>query len=135
MNRVKIGLMFCVLVFSVAVSGCGTAGGSAVATGEDADPTGKAVVADHVKTTEPAEETEKGELCNNDADCVPAQCCHPRTCVSKDHAPDCAGAMCTLDCRGGTMDCGGGGCVCVDGQCSVKMNPPKIPGGGDLKPE
>lgn len=57
--------------------------------------------------------------CTSDEDCVPAQCCHPTSCVSRDQAPDCSGIFCTEDCRGGTMDCGCGYCGCIDGRCEV----------------
>ena len=57
--------------------------------------------------------------CQSDEDCVPAQCCHPTSCISKDRAPDCSGIACTEECRGGTMDCGCGHCECVDGKCQV----------------
>jgi hypothetical protein len=41
-------------------------------------------------------------------------------CVSKDKAPSCKDAVCTLDCKYGTMDCGGG-CVCKDGKCGANV--------------
>ena len=66
--------------------------------------------------------------CETDEDCVPAECCHPKTCVNKGAKPNCEGMMCTMVCRGGTMDCGGGKCVCQDGKCAAKMNPPRVPG-------
>jgi hypothetical protein len=59
--------------------------------------------------------------CTEDSDCVPAQCCHAHACVARDNAPDCADAMCTMECRGGTIDCGGG-CVCMDGRCAARLN-------------
>jgi hypothetical protein len=65
--------------------------------------------------------------CAVDADCVPAECCHPKTCVHKDAAPDCRDMMCTMDCRGGTMDCGGGRCLCDGGECRAEIFPPKKP--------
>jgi hypothetical protein len=58
--------------------------------------------------------------CTSDDDCVKASCCHATTCVARADAPDCAGAMCTADCRGGTMDCNGG-CLCQAGKCAAKI--------------
>jgi hypothetical protein len=68
-----------------------------------------------------------GGACTSDADCVPAECCHAKTCTSKDKAPDCTDMMCTLDCRAGTMDCGWGKCVCQNGQCAADIKPPPKP--------
>ncbi len=58
----------------------------------------------------------QGEGCSSKIDCVPAECCHATSCVSKSQAPDCAGEMCTMNCAPGTMDCGGG-CECQNKQC------------------
>jgi len=58
--------------------------------------------------------------CKTDSDCVKATCCHATMCVSKDKAPSCKDAVCTLDCKYGTMDCGGG-CVCKDGKCGANV--------------
>jgi len=58
--------------------------------------------------------------CTANADCAPAQCCHATSCVAKSEAPDCKGAICTMDCRPGTMDCGGG-CRCVEGACRAEL--------------
>jgi len=74
--------------------------------------------------TAPAADAPSGGPCATDADCVPATCCHPKTCVAKAQAPSCAGTMCTLDCRIGTMDCGGGNCVCKDGACAAELKKP-----------
>ena len=65
------------------------------------------------------------DACEVDEDCVPAECCHPKTCVAAEHAPDCKDMMCTMDCRGGTMDCGGGKCVCHEGRCTAEIYPPR----------
>lgn len=58
--------------------------------------------------------------CKKDSDCVKETCCHASMCVSKDKAPSCKDAVCTLDCKYGTMDCGGG-CVCKDGKCAANV--------------
>ncbi len=60
--------------------------------------------------------------CKEDKDCVPAQCCHPVSCINKRFAPNCKGIMCTMECRAGTMDCGYGRCVCNKNRCEVKWN-------------
>ena len=60
-----------------------------------------------------------GGGCRSDADCVPAQCCHPTSCVVASEAPKCEGAMCTRDCRGGSFECGAGACACQAGVCAV----------------
>jgi len=55
--------------------------------------------------------------CSVDADCVPAGCCHPTTCVPTTQKPDCADTMCTMNCAPGTLDCGQGRCACEAGSC------------------
>ncbi len=67
------------------------------------------------------------DACETDADCVPGECCHPKTCVAATNAPDCTDMMCTMDCRGGTMDCGWGNCICREGKCAARIKPPPEP--------
>lgn len=55
--------------------------------------------------------------CDEDSDCIPAQCCHAADCIIKEKAPDCSKFMCTMDCRPGTLDCGGS-CACISGRCT-----------------
>lgn len=62
--------------------------------------------------------------CKEDDHCVPAQCCHPTSCVPRSQAPNCEGIDCTMECRGETMDCGQGSCVCVNGKCKVEWHTP-----------
>jgi hypothetical protein len=57
------------------------------------------------------------QTCTIDADCVPAQCCHPTTCVNQASISVC-NLMCTASCEG-PLDCGAGSCVCTNGRCSV----------------
>lgn len=64
--------------------------------------------------------------CQSDADCVKDSCCHATSCVAIADAPDCSGAVCTLECRGGTMDCYGG-CMCQDGRCAARRWTPPSP--------
>ena len=65
-------------------------------------------------------ETSTG-TCEQDSDCVPAGCCHSRTCTPRAQAPDCSDVMCTQDCQFGTLDCGGS-CVCTDGRCDARLS-------------
>jgi len=60
--------------------------------------------------------------CESNADCVPAGCCHPDSCVAKSRAPDCAKVACTMDCRPGTLDCGNGRCECSGGACTARFS-------------
>ena len=62
--------------------------------------------------------TPKAEQCSVDADCVPAQCCHPTSAVNKENAPDCSGTLCTMSCEG-SLDCGAGEIKCVSNRCAV----------------
>lgn len=56
--------------------------------------------------------------CTVYADCVPASCCHPTSCINRVAAPPCVGIACTMSCEG-PLDCGAGSCGCVQGRCSV----------------
>lgn len=60
--------------------------------------------------------------CAADSECVPATCCHANSTVNIANKPDCTGAFCTLECRGGTLDCGCGTPACINGQCSINWN-------------
>lgn len=64
--------------------------------------------------------TPSKDICEKDSDCVPAQCCHPVSCINKEFAPECKGIMCTMNCQPGTMDCGQGVCVCKNNRCQVE---------------
>ncbi len=65
------------------------------------------------------EKTGDGEFCQGDTDCVPAQCCHPTSCVNREFSPDCSGIGCTAVCQG-PIDCGAGECICRDNRCVVE---------------
>ena len=65
--------------------------------------------------------TIKGELCINDAECVPASCCHATSCVSVKNKPDCLCIFCTASCEPGTLDCGQRSCKCIDSKCKVEL--------------
>lgn len=58
------------------------------------------------------------QTCTTDADCVPAQCCHPTSCVKQAAKPVCDSIMCTMSCEG-SLDCGVGSCGCTNGRCNV----------------
>lgn len=74
-------------------------------------------------TTVPATPLPGNETaCMQDNDCVPAQCCHPTSCINAAYAPNCTGVVCTLSCEG-PIDCGAGHCGCVNGTCSVVPGP------------
>lgn len=122
------------------LAACGGADESAIAPNVvDTPAPGDEVPAEQGELTEqgePSEEAEPpegGELvvgddpCTTDADCVPADCCHAAACVAQTNAPDCGGAMCTMECRYGTIDCGGG-CLCHEGRCAARLSePPVVP--------
>jgi hypothetical protein len=55
--------------------------------------------------------------CATEDDCVPAECCHPTSCINKSGKEVCT-VFCTMSCEG-PIDCGSGRCGCVDGTCSV----------------
>ncbi len=57
--------------------------------------------------------------CITDTDCVPAECCHPDTCVPIEKAPNCNGIFCTQECAPSTLDCGQGSCGCIEGRCNA----------------
>ncbi len=67
----------------------------------------------------PAMEVSEELRCQTDADCVPAQCCHPTSAVNKDFAPDCAGILCSQNCEPNTLDCGQGEIKCQAGKCKA----------------
>ncbi|MEI8331826.1 MAG: hypothetical protein WCF90_09325 [Methanomicrobiales archaeon] len=56
------------------------------------------------------------QICKTDADCIPAPCCHPSSCVRE--TPRVCNAICTQSCEG-PLDCGAGSCRCTNGRCSV----------------
>jgi hypothetical protein len=66
------------------------------------------------------------DVCQTDADCVPAACCHADACVGVRNAPDCAEVLCTQDCQFGTLDCGGR-CLCFEGRCAARLSAPIAP--------
>jgi len=66
------------------------------------------------------------QTCTTDTDCVPAQCCHPTSCVRQAEKPACSNVMCTMSCEG-PLDCGAGSCGCTNSRCSVvPAQPPTL---------
>ncbi len=59
--------------------------------------------------------------CTNNLQCVPAQCCHPTSCINVIYKEPCT-EICTMECRE-PLDCGAGHCGCVDGKCQVIPGP------------
>ncbi|MEA3255233.1 MAG: DUF3160 domain-containing protein, partial [Candidatus Altiarchaeota archaeon] len=79
-------------------------------------------------TTTIPESGVRPDYCLGDSDCVPAQCCHPTSCINKKFAPDCRGIGCTMVCQG-PIDCGAGRCACINNKCVVenlKPTPPEV---------
>lgn len=60
--------------------------------------------------------------CTKDSQCVPAQCCHPTSCINVLYKPSCSKVACTMECSG-PLDCGAGHCGCVKGKCQVIPGP------------
>jgi len=97
----------------VVVSGCTTAGNQP---GMNVSPTATlptTLVVSPVVTNVPV----PAQSCSVDDDCVPAECCHPTSCINKAEKRVC-NVMCTMSCEG-PIDCGAGRCGCVSGSCGV----------------
>lgn len=60
--------------------------------------------------------TELVKECESDSDCVPERCCHPKSCISRDQAPDCSDIYCTLDYQ--EDDITQSDCKCIEGMCN-----------------
>jgi hypothetical protein len=104
----KIIALLIICVAAVLIAGC--TGGSAPPAGT-ATPTHPAPAPD--ATTTQADT----QSCKTDQECVPAQCCHPMSCIKTIAKQPCT-MMCTMSCEG-PLDCGAGSCGCVNGKCSV----------------
>jgi hypothetical protein len=66
---------------------------------------------------QPSIQCRQTNSCLSDADCAPAQCCHPTSCVNSAFRGVC-NLACTSSCEG-PLDCGAGSCGCVNGICTV----------------
>jgi 3-oxoacyl-ACP reductase-like protein len=55
--------------------------------------------------------------CASDRDCVPAECCHAKTCSTV--KPRCDGIVCSMSIEPGTLDVGR--CVCRAGACVAEI--------------
>jgi hypothetical protein len=110
MARNRSWLLFTLLVtmgVMILVSGCTTTGNTPEVT-VSPTPVGSPVV-----TTIPV----SSQSCTVYDDCVPAECCHPTSCINKAEKRVCT-VMCTMSCEG-PIDCGAGQCGCVNGKCDV----------------
>lgn len=58
--------------------------------------------------------------CQTDSDCVPAECCHPTSCINTRFKSVC-NLFCTQECSG-PLDCDAGSCQCINGKCAVKSS-------------
>jgi hypothetical protein len=67
-------------------------------------------------------QSQESDYCAVDSDCVPAQCCHPKSCVNINHSPNCTGIYCSLECAPGTLDCGQGRCECIGNKCEAVID-------------
>ena len=73
------------------------------------------------KTVAVGDVTNNAIGCNDDSDCVPANCCHPQACVIKSEAPNCEGIFCTTECVPNTLDCNQGKCICENNKCEASI--------------
>ena len=117
MKHSSLILMICLIGGFVILSGCTTSPGVPTVT----------------PTLTPVPPTTGDPLsCTGDADCVPAQCCHPESCINKQYQPDCSAVLCSAACLG-PLDCGAGHCRCSEGKCQVVPGPgPVVPGQATL---
>lgn len=102
------------LFASVAIGACSVIGPEAPNVTSD-----RGSVRDLPVETEASSDLARRRACRRDADCVPASCCHPASCVPRSQRPDCSGVLCTNECRPGTLDCGQGHCECQAGSCAA----------------
>ena len=79
--------------------------------------TGNETPAASITTPVPTATPDDTLRCATDADCVPAQCCHPTSCMNSRFKSVCT-LMCTQVCQG-PLDCGAGSCGCIEGMCRV----------------
>ena len=68
------------------------------------------------------EKTNKIIECNSNTECVPSSCCHPSSCAPLAQSPECAGIICTQECKPGTLDCNQASCQCINNKCQVVQN-------------
>ena len=108
-----VSILLLALISMVLVSGCTTPGNPPVVTITPTTALPTTPVATPVVTTVPL----PVQNCMVDDDCVPAECCHPTSCINKAEKSVC-NVMCTMSCEG-PIDCGAGHCGCVNGKCSV----------------
>ncbi len=66
--------------------------------------------------------TNSETVCQTHKDCTTATCCHASEAVNKEHGPNCAGKLCSMECQEGTIDCAQGRVDCVNNQCVIVLN-------------
>ena len=71
-----------------------------------------------------APEENTDNFCSIDVDCVAKECCHARTAINFQFAPDCLSVMCTEECARNTLDCGQGVIRCISDRCVVSITDP-----------
>jgi hypothetical protein len=114
--------LFLICIAAVAIAGC-TAGSPRGATpAPTLSPALTGVPAKPFNTLSPAvtgvpAKPEDVQTCTIDQDCMPAQCCHPTSCINRVAKQPC-NVLCTMSCDG-PIDCGAGRCGCVNGKCGV----------------
>ena len=65
--------------------------------------------------------TDEQLACSSDSDCVPAGCCHSKSAVNRNFAPDCSDMFCTAVCEPNTLDCGQAKPKCIVRRCGVEV--------------
>jgi hypothetical protein len=105
-NFFPVFIMLCILIL---LAGCT----STTSPGPGPNTSPPITTPSEIPSYTPANLTE----CTNDTDCVPAQCCHPGSCINREFKGVCT-VLCTQVCQG-PIDCGAGHCGCVNGHCSV----------------
>jgi hypothetical protein len=109
----RLLMLSIICIIAAVVAGCTTGTPPAVSV------TPAPVVSSTPSPVAPTPMTAAG--CTGESDCVPAQCCHPTSCINKVAERAC-NEMCTMSCQG-PLDCGAGSCGCVKGTCSVVPAP------------
>jgi len=103
----KIPVLCVIIAIATILAGCTTV-----------FPGNETAVSQPPETTLPGAAPSGTPAGTSDEDCVPAQCCHPTSCVNRAAQPACGDVMCTTICEG-PLDCGAGRCGYVAGTCGV----------------
>jgi hypothetical protein len=105
-------ILVSLLILTEIISGCSTS-----------PPNGNETVTLTTLPTTFPRPTTTTNITNCDAytECVPAQCCHPTSCINSRYKGVCT-VLCTQVCEG-PIDCGAGHCGCKEGVCQVMLGP------------